>query len=256
MARTEYGLQMYSLRDITKDDLKGALKVAADLGYKYIEFAGFFGHSAKEVKEWLDEYGLICCSTHTGVGLLTDENLDATLQYHLDIGCPRLIIPGADWSTEEKLNENLALFAKVQKKAAALGIEVGYHNHSGEFFVTPYGKVIEDEILAKTDLKVQIDTFWSFNAGLDSVAYLESIKDRVFAVHLKDGLPTAAENREWSSWTKGVQGKSLGSGEAPVAAVRAWCLANGMPMIVESEGLSPTGPEEVGRCITYLRTLD
>ncbi len=256
MARTEYGLQMYSLRDITKTDLKGALKVAADLGYKYIEFAGFFENTAEDVKRWLDEYGLVCCSTHTRVSLLTDDTLEDTLRYHQVIGCTRLIIPGADWSTEENFNKNLALFAKVQKKAAEYGIEVGYHNHSGEFFPTPYGKIIEDEILKNTDLKVQIDTFWTFNAGLDSIAYLESIKDRVFAVHLKDGIPTAEENRAWGTWIKDVQGKSLGEGKAPVAAVREWCLKNGMPMVVESEGLSPTGPEEVGRCIAYLRTLD
>ena len=256
MARTEYGLQMYSLRDITKTDLKGALKVAADLGYKYIEFAGFFDHSAEEVKGWLDEYGLVCCSTHTGVSLLADDKLEDTLRYHQVIGCSRLIIPGADWSTEESFNKNLALFAKAQKKAAEYGIEVGYHNHSGEFFVTPYGKVIEDEILKNTDLKVQIDTFWSFNAGLDSVAYLESIKNRVFAVHLKDGIPTEAENRAWSTWTKGVQGKSLGDGKAPVAAVREYALKNGLCMVVESETCQPTGIEEVGRCIRYLRSLE
>ena len=46
MAKVEYGLQMYSLRDITGTDLKGALKLVAQMGYKYIEFAGFFGHPA------------------------------------------------------------------------------------------------------------------------------------------------------------------------------------------------------------------
>ena len=54
----EYGLQMYSVRDITKTDLEGAMKAVAEMGYTYVEFAGFFGHSAEEVKGWLDKYGL------------------------------------------------------------------------------------------------------------------------------------------------------------------------------------------------------
>lgn len=62
----EYGLQMYSLRDITGEDLKGALEKVAKIGYKGMEFAGFFGHSAEEVKSWLDENGLTVTSTHTG----------------------------------------------------------------------------------------------------------------------------------------------------------------------------------------------
>lgn len=52
----EYGLQMYSVRDITKTDLEGAMKAVAEMGYTYVEFAGFFGHSAEEVKGWLDKY--------------------------------------------------------------------------------------------------------------------------------------------------------------------------------------------------------
>lgn len=46
----EYGLQLYSVRDITASDLEGTLKQVAELGYKFVEFAGFFGHSAETVK--------------------------------------------------------------------------------------------------------------------------------------------------------------------------------------------------------------
>ena len=52
-----YGIQLYSLRDISKDDFEGMLKAVADMGYKMVESAGFFGHSAEEVRAMLDEYG-------------------------------------------------------------------------------------------------------------------------------------------------------------------------------------------------------
>lgn len=256
MAKVEYGLQMYSLRDITKDDLKGALKKVADMGYKYIEFAGFFDNAAEDVKAWLDEYGLICSGTHTGAAPLAADVLDETIAYHKAIGCKNLIIPGMDWSTEEKMDANIDLMNTAQKKLAENGITLAYHNHSHEFFTTAYGKVIEDEIIKRTSVELQIDTFWAFNAGLDPVAYCESLKDRIRVIHLKDGIPTAPENRQIGKDHDGVVGKSIGSGEAPVNAVREWAIKNDVLMVIESEGLEPTGPEEVQRCIDYLRTLD
>lgn len=252
----EYGLQMYSLRDVTKDDLKGSLKMVADMGYKYVEFAGFFEHAAEDVKAWLDEYGLICSGTHTGAAPIAEDKIDETIAYHKTIGCKNLIIPGMDWSTEEKMEENIALMNTAQKKLAENGIVLGYHNHSREFFPTSYGKIIEDEIIKRTNVELQIDTFWAFNAGLDPVAYCESLKDRIRVIHLKDGIPSKPENRNIDHVHDGVVGKSSGEGEAPIKAVRQWAIENNVLMVIESEGCDPTGPEEVKRCIDYLRTLD
>ena len=41
-----------------------------------------------------------------------------------------------------------------------------------------------------------------------------------------------------------------------MAAVRAKAIELGMRMVVESEGLDPTGIEEVTRCFKYLMTLE
>lgn len=256
MKPIEYGLQMYSLRDITEKDLKGALKTVADMGYKYVEFAGFFGHKAEDVKTWLDEYGLICSGTHTGADPLAPDVIDETIAYHKAIGCTNLIIPGMDWSTLEQMEKNIDLINTAQKKLAEHGITLGYHNHSAEFFETDYGKVIEDELISRTNAELEIDTFWAFNAGLDPVAYCEKFKDRIRVIHLKDGIPSALENKNHAHVHDGVIGKSVGSGQAPVLAVRQWALDNDVRMVIESEGLEPTGPEEVKRCIDYLRTLE
>ena len=51
----KYGLQMYSVRDVTETDLYGALKQVAALGYENVEFAGFFGHDGESVAAWLKE---------------------------------------------------------------------------------------------------------------------------------------------------------------------------------------------------------
>lgn len=253
---TEYGIQMYSVRDASSESLHDALKKVAKLGYKYIEFAGFFDNKAEDVKAWLDELGLVCSGTHTGLDALTPEKIGETIKYHKTIGCDCLIVPGCDWSTAEKSNEVLSALKSAQKTLSEHGITLGYHNHSNEFFPTPEGTVFEDEIIEKTDIMLEIDTFWLFNAGLDVVDYLEAHKDRIGVVHLKDGIPSAKENKAYGIVHDNVQGLSLGMGKAPVNAVRDWAIKNNIRMVVESEGLDPTGPEEVERCINYLRTLD
>ncbi|MBO5755538.1 MAG: sugar phosphate isomerase/epimerase [Clostridia bacterium] len=256
MSKVEYGLQMYSLRDITKDDLRGALKGAAELGYKYVEFAGFFGHPAEDVKAWLDEYGLICCSTHTGMPAIAPEALDDTIAYHKAIGCNYLIVPGCAFSTKAEADASIATMVAAQKKLAENGIGMAYHNHSREFFPNADGMIFEDEILNRTTLDIQIDTFWSFNADVDTIPYLEAHKDRIKTVHLKDGFPSAADCKNFAHCHDGVKGMAVGEGKNDVRAVREWAIKNGVRMVIESEGCVPTGLEEVGRCISYLRSLD
>ena len=63
----DYGLQLYSVRDMTEQDLEGTLKKVAEIGYCYVEFAGFFGHSAEEIKAMLDAYGLKVSGTHSSL---------------------------------------------------------------------------------------------------------------------------------------------------------------------------------------------
>ena len=255
MSEVKYGIQMYSVRDITSESLKEALKKVADLGYKYIEFAGFFGNSAEDVKSWLDEYGLICSGTHTGICAITPENIDETIKYHKAIGCENLIVPGCDWSTSEKCNEVIDILNFANAKLAENGIRLGYHNHSKEFFPTADGIVFENEVLERTSVETEIDTFWLFNAGLDVISYLEEHKDRIRVIHLKDGIPSKEEDKCVDRVHNGVKGLSVGSGNAPVEDIRAWAIKNDVLMVIESEGLEPTGIEEVGRCIDFLKTL-
>lgn len=256
MLKNEYGLQMYSVRDVTHDSMRLALREVAEMGYKFVEFAGFFDYTAEQIKIWLDAFGLKCTSTHTNFLKITPDRIDETIRYHKIIGCDNLIIPGCDWSTPEKAKEVIDTFVFASKKLRENGIRFGYHNHSLEFFANPCGITFEDEVIAKTDAELEIDTFWLFNAGVDVIPYLEAHKDRISVIHLKDGIPSDADKKNYDQVNEGVQGLSLGSGKAPVKEVRDWALKNGVIMVVESEGLQPTGLEEVKRCIDYLESIE
>ena len=88
-----YGLQLYSVRDIAEKDYESTLRSVAEMGYTMVETAGFFGLPATEVAAMLKHYGLTACSTHTGLEELEDD-FAGTVAYHHAIGCQDLIIPG------------------------------------------------------------------------------------------------------------------------------------------------------------------
>ena len=239
----EYGLQMYSVRDITKDNLEIALKKVAEMGYRFVEFAGFFGNSAEAVKGWLDKYGLKVSGTHTGLKEL-EEDFEGTVRYHKTIGNANIIIPGHDLSTQAKIDEFVEKVNRYQPMLEKEGISLGYHNHSREFIPNADGSMIHDQLVYRTHLNIEIDTFWYFNAtGTSAVGIMERLKDRIRVIHVKDGF-------------KGGEGKPLGMGEAPVAQVYAKAAEMGVLMVVESESLRPDGLTEAKVSIDYLRSQE
>ena len=239
----KYGLQMYSLRDITETDMEGALREVSAMGYSFVEFAGFMGHSAETIKGWLEKYGLTASGTHTGLKGLEDDVLEETIAYHKAIGCKDIIIPFAMLTTKEEIDafvERVNFLLPLLKKE---GIDLHYHNHDFEFLPNKDGLIPQDEIMNRTDIKLELDTYWIFSAGKCPVEFMNAHKDRISVIHLKDGIG-------------GEDGTSLGLGKAPVKEVRKTAIDLGITMVVESEGLDPTGLEEVKRCIDFLKEED
>lgn len=238
--KNNYGIQLYSVRDAMQQDMASALKNIAELGYTYVEFAGFFGHSAEEVKKMLDDNGLIISGTHSPWTDLRPTKIMETIAYHKTIGNPYYIVPGADLSTLEKIEDFCNVMNYAQPILAAEGIKLGYHNHSHEFVVMPWGSTIHGELERRTNIEFEIDTFWAFNAGTDPVKVMDRLKNRINVIHLKDGF-------------KGGKGIPLGRGEAPLKAVIEYAAANGITMVVESETLTPSGMDEAIACMEYLK---
>ena len=240
--KMEYGIQMYSVRDLAKEDLFEALEEVAALGYKKAEFAGFFGKSAEEVKKKTEELGLTVSGTHSGFADLLND-FEGTVKFHKALGNSEYIIPSADLSTREKLDQFIEDVNRIQPKLEEEGIHLSYHNHAKEFIPLEDGTVIYDELVKRTALGLEIDTYWAFVGGRDPIALMEELKDRLRFIHIKDGL-------------KDGKGKPLGLGEAPVEAVFKKAKELGIPMIVESETQDPDGITEARICMSYLELLE
>ena len=234
-----YGLQLYSVRDSASKDMDKTLREVAAMGYEFVEFAGFFDHPAEKIREMLDKYNLKASGTHSKPIGIAPENIEESIRYHKIIGCENYIIPGADLKTGRKLSDFIKLVNEAQPVLEAEGIKLHFHNHFSEFQPNEDGRYAHYELEKKTKINFEIDTYWAYYAGRDPIALLDRLKDRISVVHLKDGIARA--------------GKALGEGDAPVLDVIAKAKELNLAMVVESEGLDPTGLEEVARCIEFLK---
>ena len=241
--KQKYGLQLYSVRDSMKVDFEGTIKKVAEMGYSYVEFAGFFGRTAEEVKALLEECGLGVCGSHSSIDDLQPETIEETIRYHKAIGNENYILPSIPCSTEERLEESLRIINSAQPMLNAAGIRLSFHNHSREFESTLWGTTVYSQLELRTNIDFQLDTYWAWNANTDPVRVMERLGDRISTIHLKDGF-------------KGGKGKPLGEGEAPVAAIREKAIEMGVIMVVESETLDPSGLDEAQRCIDHLKSLE
>jgi len=129
------GLQLYSVRGDCAKDLPGVLKAVSAMGYQGVEFAGYYGRTAKELRTLLDDHGLKCCGTHTHLGTITGDALKETVGFNQTIGNKYLIVPGLpreNSASAEALKKTGEFFTEVAEKVKPQGMRVGYHAHGGD----------------------------------------------------------------------------------------------------------------------------
>jgi len=185
------GIQLYTVRDQMKADFEGTLARIAQIGYKEVEFAGYFDRTPADVRAILDRNGLSAPSTH----LMSDntEGWKKAIDLAKAVGHDYLVAP---WIPEEKRKtlddwKKLgAMFNQVGQMAKDAGIQFAYHNHDFEFPKID-GQVPYDMLLESTDPKLvqlEIDLYWITKAGQDPLAYFARWPGRVPLVHVKDAM--------------------------------------------------------------------
>ena len=190
MNKFKVALQLYSVRDEMEKDMESALRAVKAMGYDYVEFAGYCGHPAEEVRRMLDTIGLECVSVHQGYEVFL-KNGEAEAAFLKTIGAQYCAVP---WMGPEghkgsdAFGQTLRDFEEVSRTLKAAGIQLLYHNHDFEF-ETVDGKYKLDwlyESLPADVLQTEIDTCWVRYAGEDPAAYLRRYAGRSPVVHLKD----------------------------------------------------------------------
>lgn len=188
MKQFKVGIQLYSLRDAMEKDMDATLKAVKEMGYDYVEFAGYFGKSAEEVKAILDKYGLEAVSVHQAIGLFEEEGQKA-VDYLKTLGVKYCAIP---WYNGEEFISNwdatMDKFKNVSKLLSDNDIKLMYHNHDFEFNKID-GEYILDKLYATLPESVimpQLDTCWVHYAGVNPSEYIRKYSGRIEVLHLKD----------------------------------------------------------------------
>lgn len=197
-------LQLYSVRQLLPTDYAGTLKNIGDLGYREVEAAGYFNHTAAEVKEAMDNAGLKLVSAHYSSDDL-HKQFDKIIAFNLELGAsyiicasPRLKAPSrlANMSPEEKTDPytlddwrwNADEFNALGEKVSAAGLKFGYHNHINEFHkkdgVVPYVELLRLTDPAKVTM--ELDCGWVIVGGGDPIEYLRNYPTRITMLHVKD----------------------------------------------------------------------
>ena len=187
------GLQLYTVRDSLKHDFEGTIAKVAQVGYKEVEFAGYFGKSPQEVRKILDSNKVISPSEHVSYDIVQNK-WPETLEAAYVIGQKFIVCPWVDVSQRKEPDgwkRAAETFNRAGEAAQKAGIQFAYHNHVFEFEPSEVlgGKLPYDFLLAETDpklVKMELDLCWITVGGQDPVKYFERDPGRFPLVHVKD----------------------------------------------------------------------
>jgi len=239
------GVQLYSVRGLCDKDLLGTLKALKEIGYAGVEFAGTYGKSAKELKQILDDHGLVACGTHSGLDTIKPDKLSATLDFYNQLGCPYVTVPSMNAKDAAGWVELAKLFTEAEQKAKAAGIRIGYHNHQSEF-KDKFDGVSKFQIFfdhVSPDVNMQLDVGHVVAAGEDPLVWIKKYPGRMYTPHAKEVYPGPGILGQPGEGKKGVDWDAFFA--ACEADVTDW-------YVVETEA-DPKSIENVRACFEFLK---
>lgn len=184
--RIPVGLQLYSVREQCQKDLPGVLKAVSQMGYQGVEFAGYYGRTAKELRQMLDDNGLVCCGTHTPYESVQPAKLPETIEFNRTLGNKFLIVPWMEGKSKEEWLAKAREFNQINSTVRKEKMFVGYHAHAHDFHQFD-GTSAWDLFFGTTKPRVvmQLDTSNCRDGGADPVEVLHNYPGRALTIHLK-----------------------------------------------------------------------
>ena len=179
-----------------KVSVPATLKLVADVGYTEMEFAGYFDHSAKEIKQLLDDNGLTAPSAHIQLDAF-DTNLSQILDDAQTVGHKYLVVP---WLSEAQRGTGIAPYQALADKLNTIGeackkegITLAYHNHDFEFTPlvandpnAPFAYEYLLNALERSNVIFEMDMHWVAYAGQNPVEWMANYPGRFPLWHVKD----------------------------------------------------------------------
>lgn len=229
----DFGLQLYTVRDVLPADPVGVIKQISKMGYTQIEsYEGdkgmFWGMTNLEFKKLMDDLGLRIVSSHTDIR----KDFERKAAEAAEIGMDYLIDP---WEGPQATIDDFKRIADIFNEKGTVckqnGIRFGYHNHDYTF--KPIDSALpQDVLMENTDpdlVDFEMDIYWVVTAGQDPIKWLKKYPKRWKLGHLKD----REKNAPLSNTDASVV---LGTGSIDWKNMMKASLAEGMEFfIVEQE---------------------
>ena len=196
------GLQLYSLRDVIKQDVKGTMQSVADIGFKEIECYDYnngsiFGLPYPEFAKMVADMGMRIVSGHYKTGQADPEfkgsltnNWQMAVEDAAKVGQSYLTIASMDIKERGSIDQvkNVCeLLNKGNQVCKENGVKLAYHNHEYEFEMLD-GQVPYDVMLSELDssIAMELDLYWITFAGKDPIEYFAKYPGRFQQWHVKD----------------------------------------------------------------------
>lgn len=184
------GLQLYTVRSLMAKDVDGTLATVAGVGYREVEFAGYFNREPAALRAMLDRLKLKSPSCHLGLDAV-EGGFDGTAAAAKTMGHEWVVVasvPGRFFQSVASLKELAQRFNAVGKRAKDAGLRYGYHNHNVEFKPVE-GTVPLELLLSETDpalVDFEMDVYWVTQGGGDPLALINKFPGRFKLLHAKD----------------------------------------------------------------------
>ena len=208
--KKEVSIQLYSVRDLLKDNskLEEVLKQLADMGYTSVETANyndgkFYGKTPQEFKQLVESVGMKVLSAHSSRAL-SDKELasgdfseslkwwDQCIADHKAAGMKYIVTPAFPMpNTIKGLQTYCDYFNEIGKKCKEAGLQYGYHNHSHEFQKLEDKEVAYDYMLQHTNPEYvffEMDVYWVVRGQNSPVDYFKKYPGRFKVLHKRSGL--------------------------------------------------------------------
>jgi sugar phosphate isomerase/epimerase len=199
------GVQLYVLRDLLARDFDGTLAKVAAVGIRNVEFAGFYGRTAQQVRTSLSNAGLSASGAHCLLASMSDDAIGHMIDFCHEVGMPYMIaaVPSikaahsAGKAASSNPFEHIELedwrwsaerFNLIGARVRDAGMRFAYHNHNIE--TQKYGDIVAfDEVLRLTDpavVGIEFDIGNFIAGGGDPYPYLEKYPHRFELAHVKE----------------------------------------------------------------------
>ena len=212
MAKIPFGLQLFSVRGECARNLPATLKAVKEIGYAAVEPWGYDGAtlewqgmSGKELRQALDDTGLVCCGMHLLTEALLGDNLARTIELNQTLGNRFLIIAMDKQrvASEAGIAELAGILSQTADKLRPLGMYTGYHAHGFDF--ARFGERTAWDILFSStpaEVIMQLDIGNCAGGGGDPIGVLRKFPGRARSMHLKDfgGPPGSVIGEGQADW--------------------------------------------------------